>query len=540
MSTALDLVILSTGWLHVLLAPYTKVEESFNLHATHDVLMYGISPAAVKNSYDHNVFPGAVPRTFVGSVLLAWSSLPAIQTAGWLGLILNKFQIQIIVRLVLATLNGVGLVLIRRAVSRRFGRPTSLYFTLLTCSQFHLPFWMGRTLPNTFALFPVNVATALLLNQAPNSHYPSKRKLHTAISLLTLATVVFRAELLLLLAPLVLQSLVQGRTSLRNLFIVGLFSGTVSVALTTFVDSYFWNAPSALWPEFSGIYFNVYQGKSSDWGVCISLISLSYKDSTFSDIPVHTYFTAYLPKLLLTSLPLSGIAFVSEARIRSLLFPSITFITLISALGHKEWRFIIYVVPIFNVAGASGLRWMFSRRKSTIFGRLLFLVGASCLLFNIFATTLLTTASQSNYPGARQWNYFTVSHSVSHTNVHVHISNLAAQTGASLFSQINAPPYAHVPPAAGLRWTYNKTESLTPEQLTSNRRITHLISESPQVDGWNVVESAKMFDGWKVDRGAIMQAINGVNRWDRILPALRDGLGLVKSERLWILERSGK
>lgn len=38
----LDILFIATGWIHVLLAPYTKVEESFNLHATHDVLMYGV------------------------------------------------------------------------------------------------------------------------------------------------------------------------------------------------------------------------------------------------------------------------------------------------------------------------------------------------------------------------------------------------------------------------------------------------------------------------------------------------------------------
>ena len=44
-----DLVLLATAWGHVFLAPYTKVEESFNLHAVHDVLMYGIGPDAFEN-----------------------------------------------------------------------------------------------------------------------------------------------------------------------------------------------------------------------------------------------------------------------------------------------------------------------------------------------------------------------------------------------------------------------------------------------------------------------------------------------------------
>ena len=36
-----DMLFFTVGCLHVFLAPYTKVEESFNLHATHDLLFYG-------------------------------------------------------------------------------------------------------------------------------------------------------------------------------------------------------------------------------------------------------------------------------------------------------------------------------------------------------------------------------------------------------------------------------------------------------------------------------------------------------------------
>jgi alpha-1,6-mannosyltransferase len=49
LSVLQETLILLVLWLHVWLAPYTKVEESFNLHATHDILLYGLSPATLKN-----------------------------------------------------------------------------------------------------------------------------------------------------------------------------------------------------------------------------------------------------------------------------------------------------------------------------------------------------------------------------------------------------------------------------------------------------------------------------------------------------------
>ena len=54
----------------------------------------------------------------------------------------------------LAAINAYGLYTIRSATSKRFGRATGTFFTLISCTQTLLPFWMGRTLPNMFALFP--------------------------------------------------------------------------------------------------------------------------------------------------------------------------------------------------------------------------------------------------------------------------------------------------------------------------------------------------------------------------------------------------
>ncbi|KAG6840426.1 hypothetical protein C0991_006776 [Blastosporella zonata] len=259
------------------------------------------------------------------------------------------------------------------------------------------------------------------------------------------------------------------------------------------VDSYFWGQPY-LWPEFAGIYFNVYQGKSAEWGTS----------------PRFAYWTSHLPKLLMSSLPLAVVGFLQDQRIRTLLFPFLMFIGLISCLGHKEWRFIIYVVPIFNIAAANGLRYLTTTSKRTTLGKLFALSYMPFFLsLNIALTCILTLTSMHNYPGGE---------------------------ALALMHQLY-PPY-HIRPSPP--WTYDKTENLTITDLTANQTFTHLIvEERPNEETrrhWEVVASVEGFERWNVDRGVVRTL------WrDKTIHGMRDALfGVLimsKEEKLWILHR---
>jgi alpha-1,6-mannosyltransferase len=80
--------------IHLFASPYTKVEESFNIQAIHDILVHGIPSKNADQflvaNYDHVSFPGSVPRTFAGALVLSGLSRPFV------GLMNNMEQVQLL------------------------------------------------------------------------------------------------------------------------------------------------------------------------------------------------------------------------------------------------------------------------------------------------------------------------------------------------------------------------------------------------------------------------------------------------------------
>ena len=125
--------------------------------------------------------------------------------------------------------------------------------------------------------------------------------------------------------------------------------------------------------------------------------------------------------------------------------------------------------------------------------------------------------------------------------VHVHISNLAAQTGASLFLQTHSGPYhpsLPIPPS-GLNWIYNKTENLT---SYSRSRFTNLIAEAsePVPWGWKKVGCVEGFDRLSLMPGLLFSPKKDADIIDlgTLLRVSRQILTMEMSDKLCILERS--
>lgn len=373
--------------------------------------------------YDHVTFPGAVPRSFVGPLLLSIVMWPAAAVAYVVG---DSALAQLGLRMGLATCTAAALALWEYAVfpTQRTARWLLL---LLSACQFHLPFWAGRTTPNNVALPLVLVALAFIVRN---------QRMYTGLALLASTAVVLRLELLGMAIPCYLAAWLVFRRPLLRLIFVGLASCVAGLVLSLVVDSYFWQRPF-LWPEGDAIFFNVVEGHSAEWGVS----------------PWHMYMTQALPRLLVAAIPMAALGVIARPRDRTmalLVWMAGVHVALLSVLPHKEWRFILYTVPLWNALAARGMHRCLAYPGGI-------LVVAGVLVTSAAQCVLSVAASVLNYPGGAA---LVLLHEHVRTSAHVHIDTLSAMTGVSLFQSTHlARTGSSWVPTLEPTWIYNKTES---------------------------------------------------------------------------------
>lgn len=403
-------------------------------------------------------------------------------------------------------------------------------------------YYASRTLPNMYAfglckLILLDIFFALLtllgtlaLRQLMLSHFGAHKRrawrVRIALYLLTISGIIFRCEVALLLACQTAWLLFVRRISLRHVIIpAGIAAMTIGLLTTVAVDSFFWQH-FPIWPEWVAFRYNTIEGKSSDWGTS----------------PWYFYFANAIPRLMMNPLTLVLCIPVALAdrltRRFSLenLLPLLAFVALYSFLPHKEWRFILYIIPGLTAVASAGAAYISNRRSKHWLYALLFLSLIASTVLSFMASAGLLYISSLNYPGAIAINRLHVIAESERPLIRVHLDNLACQTGVTRFSQKRVPAMADAGWQNQTVWFYDKTEDealkLTPEFW---ERFDYVIAQSHDhvLGNWEVLEAVEGYAGIGLSRGQLTRSpLNGTRE-----PQIHSGESDIQSKPPAMLDK---
>lgn len=448
------------------MVPFTKVEESFNVQAIHDLVFWGTN----WSEYDHRSFPSVVPRSWVGAIVLAAPAKLTQMLLSFLNAYFNlptraKLWVLLSARVFLAYCVTASLSCLSTSTKALFGRRTGNLFLALTSIQYHVVFWSSRTLPNTLAFALTNTAFAAYFMAHMN--VPTRNNFFAiAVFLLVGTACVLRSELAVLCLAFGLQTVYRERfNSILKILKYAVPSVIFWLLVSVPIDTLFWTgsipplygdgASLSRWryPELEVFWFNTVQNQSHKWGT----------------LPIHAYLTKFLPRILNVSLFgfLVNAARVSLKMMRrtgygilsGLLAPCLCYVALLSMLPHKEWRFIVYVIPVFTIAASNFYSELFERYESRRLLRKITLGFSYIFYFAAIAATLaMVLVSSFNYPGGIALDFLHRDPKVD--SGLVHIDAYSAMNGVSLFVQYDFPQPSFRNGNGTRAFTYSKEEGL--------------------------------------------------------------------------------
>ncbi|KAJ0961823.1 hypothetical protein J5N97_029651 [Dioscorea zingiberensis] len=246
----------------------------------------------------------------------------------------------------------------------------------------------------------------------------------TTLKCLTIATAVFRCDTVLLFGPIGIALLLSKSVSLWNAVKCCISTAFLCIGLTMLVDTIMWGR--VLWPELE-------------------------------------------------------LAALLDRRIWQYIVPVFSFVLLYSKLPHKELRFIIGAIPIFNVSAAITASRIYKNRKKTLW-RWLYIMMLVSILVSLGCSIMTFMASYENYPGgyALKTLHRTVGSVNTTRDKWVHIDPFAAMNGVSRFLENNSP------------WRYSKEEGITLAEYHT-RNFAYLLSEHSKIDGFQCLFSVDGF-----------------------------------------------
>nr|CAD1818518.1 unnamed protein product [Ananas comosus var. bracteatus] len=442
-----DLMLGSIAAFYAFMVPYTKVEESFNVQAIHDILYHHHHI----EKYDHLDFPGVVPRTFIGAFLVSIIASPVVAVIHYLHV--PKIYSLLAVRLALGFIVLLTLRLFRLQVKRKFGYHVEAFFAIMTALQFHLLFYSTRPLPNILAFCLVNLAYSFWF----------KGDSSATLKCLTVATVVFRCDTVLLFGPIGIELLLSKSVSLLEAIKCCVITALLCIGISVLVDSIMWQR--ILWPELEVFWFNSVLNRSSEWGTH----------------PLHWYFTSALPRSMLVGYPLCMIGMVLDRRIRRYVLPVFLFILFYSKLPHKELRFILGSIPILNASASIAASRVYNNRKKKIWSWI-YVIMLGSFIVSVGCSIVTFMASYNNYPGGYALKALHQADASTKEKL-VHIDAFTAMNGVSRFSENEYP------------WRRRNSH-----RTFCNRNFTYLLNEHHSINGYKCLFAINGFSGLRFRR----------------------------------------